>query len=99
MSIQKVNTEAIAAAASAITTANNRINCEFERVRAAGNSMDNSWNSKAGNTARDMMYQLFSGNETRSSVLQNYANTLQQVVTPGYDLGEKENTKLADLFL
>lgn len=99
MSIQKVNTEAIAAAASAVNAANARINSEFDRVRSAGTAMDNAWNSRAGNAARDLMYELFKGNESRSAVLQNYANTLHQVVTPGYDSSESENTKLADLFL
>lgn len=99
MSIQKVNTEAIAAAAAAINSANARLNGEFDRVRAAGMSMDNAWNSRAGNAAQNLMYELFKGNDSRSAVLQNYADTLLKVVDPNYTQSESANSKLADLFL
>lgn len=99
MSIQKVNTEAIAAAASAIASANANINSSFDELRNAGSDMAGSWNSRAGSAAETTLYQLFKGNEARSAVMQNYLNILQQVVNPGYESGETENTKLADQFL
>lgn len=99
MAIQKVNTENIAAAATQIKVADNRINGSFDKVVSTGKNMGRTWNGKAGVAADELMYRLFQGNESRSAVLQNYAATLQQVVAPGYDQGETKNTKLADLFL
>lgn len=98
MAIQKVNTEAVAAAAAAITSANNHINAAFDAVRSAGSDLQTQWNSRAGSAAQDLIYRLFKGNDSRSAILQNYANTLQQVVTPGYVQSETTNAKLADLF-
>lgn len=99
MSIQKVNTEGIAAAAARISAHNNTINQAFARVTAQSNNMACSWNSPAGDAALETFHKLIQGNESRSAVLQNHAATLHQVVAPGYDTTEKHNTKLADLFL
>lgn len=99
MAIQKVDTEAIALAASAIATAGANVTTEFQNVRNAGNTMISNWNSKAGTAAQTLMYELFAGSEAQASVLQNYANVLQQVVNPGYVESETANTTLADQFL
>ena len=99
MSIHKVNTENISAAAAKISVGNNTINQAFAQVISQGNNMALSWNSRAGDAALDTFHKLIKGSEARSAVLQNHAATLQQVVVPGYDASEKQNTKLADLFL
>ena len=99
MPMQKVNTDAIAATASRISAANSAMNSAFDPVVSGKRTLDSSWNSAAGDTAKELLDQLLQGNAARSAVLQNFASTLQQVVTPGYDQGETQNTKLADLFL
>ena len=99
MSIQKVNTEAISAAATQISSVNTAINQAFEPIISKKNSLESSWNSPAGDAAITLLNQVLQGNEARSAVMQNFATILQQVVSPGYDQGETQNTKLSDLFL
>ncbi len=99
MSIQRINTEAISAAATQISSANTAISQAFEPVVNQTNQLSASWNSPAGHAAVTLLNQLLQGSEARSAVMRNYAATLQQVVTPGYDHGETQNTKLSDLFL
>ncbi len=99
MPIQKVNTEAIAAAAANISSANTSINQAFDPIISQKNTLEASWNSPAGDAAQTLLNELLRGNDARSTVMQNYVSTLQQVVSPGYDQGETQNTKLADLFL
>ena len=99
MSLQKVDTEQIAAAAGAITTANGNMNTNFEKIRTLGQSMSGSWNSAAAEAAENLMQQLFKGNEAREAMFQNCANLLSQQVNPGYENSETANTKLADMFL
>ena len=99
MSIHKVNTEGIAAAAAKISASDNTINQAFAQVVSQCNNMACSWNSPAGDAAFETFRKLVQGNHSRSAVLQNHASTLQKVVIPTYDASEKQNTKLADLFL
>lgn len=99
MSLQKVDTELIASAAGAITTANGNMNANFETVRTLGQSMARSWNSAAGEAAENLMQQLFKGDEARGAMFLNCANLLSQQVNPGYENAETTNTKLADMFL
>ena len=51
MSIHKVNTEGIAAAAAKISASDNTINQAFAQVVTQCNNMACSWNSPAGDTA------------------------------------------------
>lgn len=99
MSLQKVDSELIAAAAGAITTANTNMNANFEPLRALGQQMAGSWNSAAGTAAENLMQQLFKGDEARNAMFQNCANLLSQQVNPGYENAETANTRLADMFL
>ena len=99
MSLQKVDTERIAAAAGAITTANTNMETNFETIRTLGQRMASNWNSAAGEAAESLMNQLFKGNEARAAKFLNCANLLAQQVNPGYDNAETTNTKLADMFL
>ena len=99
MSVQKVDTEGIAAAANAISTADANINNAFEQVRKIGMKMDESWNSSAGTIAETTLQQLITNNDARSTVLQNYVNILNQLVNPSYIEAENVNTKLSDMFL
>lgn len=99
MSIHKVNTDGIIAAATKITLADDAMSSAFEQVVTQGRNMANSWHSTAGDAASNLFEKLIQGNTSRSAVLQNHAATLQQVVAPGYVQSEKNNKKLADLFL
>ena len=99
MSIHKVNTDGITTAATKITLADSAINLAFDQVTIQGRSMEYSWHSPAGDVALELFDKLLQGNSSRSAVLQNHAATLQQVVAPGYVQSEKNNMKLADLFL
>lgn len=98
MSLQKVNTEAIAATAAQISAADSAMNQAFESVVSQKSSLEGAWNSPAGETAAVILNQLLQGSEARSAVMHNFAAVLQQVVSPGYDQGETHNAKLADLF-
>ena len=98
MAIEIVNTEGISSAATKLRTVNNNINNKFDALKKKATQLESSWNSSAGNTACTTMYKLFQISETRSAVIQNYINILEQQVTPGYDATENVNTSLADLF-
>lgn len=99
MAVQKVNTEGIGITVSTLTSTNSNINIAFENMKKTCSNIEGTWNSRAGDKAVNQMYQIFKGNEARSSVMQNYIALLQQIVTPGYIQGENENSKLADMFL
>lgn len=98
MSIHKVNSDAITAAAARIRESDALISDAFERTVEKGRAMDGSWNSRAGSAAMTILNRLIQGNEARSAVLQSHAATLDQVVAPGYIEAERVNTKLSDLF-
>jgi hypothetical protein len=99
MAKQTINTENVASSAGKLRTANNNINCEFEKMQGKAKLLDNeNWKSAAGEAARTKMYELFKGNEPRSAVLQNYVEMLEQQVNPNYIATESTNTKLADKF-
>ena len=51
MSIHKINTDGITAAAAKITQVDNNLNTAFKSVVTQGRNMENTWNSKAGNVA------------------------------------------------
>lgn len=99
MKNQKVNTTAIENMAGAISNANDNINQSFEQLKNKGADMENSWNSGAGSKAVTLMHALFSGNESRSAVLENHSAFLRNLVNPGYIDAETANTSLADQFL
>lgn len=99
MSVQKVDTDAIAGAARSISLADDTINDAFSNLQRLGNSLRCNWRGKAGDAAGSLMNRLFAGNEARSAVLQNYVNLLNQVVVPGHTGAETENSSLSDLFL
>ncbi|MBQ7016707.1 MAG: hypothetical protein IJN10_07130 [Firmicutes bacterium] len=99
MAIQKVNTDGILNAAASLSLCNANMDEAFASLYKTGTTMENNWNSKAGSAASSLLYQLFNGNQARSTVLQNYVNLLQQSVSPGYVNSETINTKLADQFL
>lgn len=99
MSIHKINTDGITAAAAKITQVDNNLNTAFKSVVTQGRNMENTWNSKAGDAAIQLFEKLLQGNTSRSAVLQNHASTLRQVVAPNYVQSETNNKKLADLFL
>jgi len=98
MAKQVVNTDRIASSASKLRAVNSAINNEFRTLQNKALQLDNNWKSAAGNVAKTTMYELFKSNDVRSSVLQNYINTLEQLVNPGYIDAETTNTKLADKF-
>lgn len=95
---QVVNTDGISFALTKLRTVNNNINNSFHSMERKSKRLECNWNSAAGSRACTMMYQLFGGNETRSSVIQNYVNMLEQQVTPGYVSTEDTNTSIADMF-
>ena len=99
MPMQKVNTMQISAIANAISSANSTLDAEFSNVQSAGQNMASNWNSEAGRSAITKMYELFRGNEARSTILENHVNYLQQTVVVNYNSAEQSNNELSDLFL
>ena len=98
MAKQVVNTDRLSSSANKLRSVNNNINSAFGTLRSRGKQLDNSWKGAAGESARTTMYQLFQHNDARSAVLQNYINTIEQQINPGYVSAETTNTKLADKF-
>ena len=92
-----VNTQGISAASSRIRTSNNNINSAFATLRGQMQQLNN-WRGAAGTVAQTTMHQLFDGNDSRSAVLQNYINILEQQINPGYTSTETTVKSLADKF-
>ena len=57
-----------------------------------------SWQGRAGSQASNEIYKILDGNSTRSDVLQNYVNALNQMIVPGYHNVENANKSLAEAF-
>lgn len=95
---EKINTDGIASAAAKLRSANGRIGNSLGTLKNKAKELEYSWNSAAGSKACSVVYQLFKIGETRSYVIQNYINTLEQQVNPGYSAAEEVNTSLADQF-
>lgn len=95
--MQKVNTDGITAAANRVRIANRNINTNFQTMERSCRELD-CWKGQAGSKALTLMYQIFKNNDARSTVLENYANVLEQMVKQGYINAETTNKKLADQF-
>ena len=95
---QVVNTDRLATSANKLRTVNNTVNSEFCSLQNKAKQLDSNWKGAAGSAAQSTMYRLFQYSETRSSVLQNYINMLEQQINPGYISAENANTTLADKF-
>lgn len=93
-----VNAEGIIATAEKLRTVNNNINNSFDTLKKRMSQFESNWNSAAGEQARTVMYRLFKGNESRSAVIKNYVNMLEQQVSEGYVNTENVNTSIADMF-
>lgn len=93
-----VDTDGIVSAASNLKTLNNEMQSDFERLENSAKKIESCWKSPAGNIAVTKMYELFKFGESRYSVLQNYANFLEQQVDPNYNSAEETNKSLADQF-
>ncbi len=93
-----VNTDGIASAAVKLRSVNDNINGRFDTLKNKAKQLESNWNSAAGSAASTIMYQLFKMGETRSYVIQNYINMLEQQVNPGYSETENVNKSLADQF-
>ena len=98
MTRQEVNTERISSAANKLRTANNNINNEFRALQSRMHQLEANWRGAAGAAALTTMHQLFNHSELRSTVLQNYLNTLERQINPGYQEAETTNSSLADKF-
>jgi len=98
MAKQVINTDRVASSASALCIADNNINGAFDTLQKQAKQLNDNWKGAAGTVAQTTMCGLFQYNETRSNVIQNYFNMLQQQVNPGYINAEDVNTKLADKF-
>lgn len=98
LSGQTVNTEGISAAIMQLKSANQNIDSGMDSVIKNAKQLEQSWQSPAGTAACTLMYEVFGGNNSRSAVIQNYINLLDQQVNPGYSEAESVNTSLADMF-
>ena len=98
MARQSINTDRVSSTANKLRTTNNNINNAFHTLQNTAKRLEYDWKSVAGSTAHTTMYQLFSNNEERSTVIQNYINMLEQQINPGYINAENANAKLADKF-
>ncbi|MCM1059915.1 MAG: hypothetical protein NC452_06440 [Eubacterium sp.] len=98
MAKETVNTEGISSATAQLKNINNNIDSSFNTLKNVVNQLERGWNTAVGNTACLIMYQFLKMGETRSYVIQNYINTLEQQVNPGYTATENVNKLLADQF-
>lgn len=99
MAKQAIDTDRVTSAANKLRTINTAINNEFRTLQNTAKRLESDWKSAAGSVAHTTIYQLFNNNKARSTVIQNYINTLEQQVNPGYIDAENTNNKLAEKFM
>lgn len=95
---QTIDTEKVASAIDRLRSANNKINEDFQTLQNTAKRLETDWTGEAGSLAHTTMYELFTFNEVRSTILENYTGILEQQVNPGYENAENANLKLADKF-
>lgn len=96
---QLIEIEKVAAVATVLQSVNDSIDDAFDQMsKVSDRYLSQYWNSEAGCAAITWMFKIFKGNESRSAVIQNYINFLNQQVNPGYRAAEQVNTSLADQF-
>lgn len=98
MTEQTINTDRVASSVNKLRSVNNRIKGKFKKMKNNAATLDSNWKGSAGEAARTAMYQIFSNEEARSAILQNYITILDQQVNPDYVRAETINTSLADKF-
>lgn len=96
---QSIDTERVAAVAAVLQSVNENINDSCDKMgKTCDRQLSENWKSEAGSAAITLLYELLKGNESRSTVIQNYISFLGQQVDPGYVEAERVNTSLADQF-
>ena len=95
---QLVNTDIVNSTVGKLRIANTNINDEFRVLQSKMLQLETVWKGASGTVAQTTMYQFFSYNETRSSVIQDHVKILEQLVSSGYINIENNNIKLADMF-
>ena len=96
---QSIDTEKMDSTIVTLKTTNQNISRAFsEMERIARSTLQNNWNSSAGDAAFRQLMELLKGHESRETVLQNYINLLEQQVNPGYLDAEELNKSLASQF-
>lgn len=95
----KVNTDAVARAASNIKLCNQQIRDGFPDVQTAITRLDNAWEGSAATAAISKFNEIKSTYcDARYNVLDNYVNFLLQQIGEGYKQTEEVNVSLADQF-
>lgn len=95
----KIDTAKVVNTASRITTINQQIDTEFERMEKAIAHLNNCWQSRASDAVIGRFHSIkHSFKDSRFQVMQNYSKFLVQQVSDGYNKTETVNTNLADAF-
>lgn len=98
MAEQKIDTEQAIYTISMLRRTNRSIKEFFGVIRGHGRMLEREWKGRAANKAISYLCQFEKDNETRSDVMQNYINQLEQQVVPGYEQAENVNLRLSDKF-
>ena len=95
---QQGDTAVMASAVTALKVADRQIDQRFSVLKQKAKNLEQDWNSRAGYTAMSRLYEIFSGNESRSQVLKNFISYISEQVEPGYQNVVKMNKRLSDLY-
>ena len=97
-SVQRINTAGVQTAATSLRRANDNINSQFGTLKATASRIEDEWKGTAAALADTKLQGILKNAESRSTVMQNYIDFLEQQVNPGYTAAENTNKKLADQF-
>ncbi|CEG28523.1 WXG100 family type VII secretion target [Bacillus sp. B-jedd] len=97
--IIKVDTARVSAAATVISKYNKKIRDDFSRVEYSIKALDREWVGKASTEAVRSFQELKDEYcDARYEVINNYVKFLKVQIDAGYEMVEKNNEYLADLF-
>lgn len=97
----QINTETVRAAANTISSANMKIEKEFDIVKSAVKRLNSTWDGEASNKANANFNKLkseFCGSSGRRVVMDNYVKFLHNAVALDYESTENINNHLSELF-
>ena len=95
----RVNTDAVAEAASKIKMYNDYMRTEFSDVEEAINDLNPYWDGEASESARASFFAIKNAyNDLRYNSMDNFVKFLHGHIGDGYETAETVNKKLADAF-
>ena len=93
-----IDTDAVLGKADELSTINQNMVDEFEKVIQKMSSLEGQWTASACGNAMSSFNILKEHLSARSTQMNNYVNLIRKVIVDGYEDTETSNSSLADAF-